>query len=500
MIIPLLALPLWLFWLAAPLAAYAIGHALLRKGDPRSAWGWIAVCLLTPLLGPPLYFLFGVNRVQARGAQLKRDMPFSLTADGRPDPHAPHTPHTPHTTDKSTPESSPLAQLPDAFPDAWRNQAALLYALTMDPLTTGNVLDIFENGEEAYPAMLHAIEHARRRVFLATYLFDNDETGRQFIEALTRAMRRGCDVRVVIDGMGGVKVRRESAASELQTRGVPCERFLSPRIFPPSIHLNLRCHQKILLVDDDVGFTGGMNISDRHRVRAPGIHAPTQDVHFRVRGPVLTQMEAVFLWLWGFVTGQATTRPAMTPPTHDAPLHCRMLADGPDKTVDSLTLALTAAIHAARRRVTIVTPYFLPPPTLQDALKTADVRGVQVRVVIPEKNDQPWIHRATCRMAARLLGAGVEIYLQPPPFAHTKLFMVDGEYAMVGSANMDSRSLRLNFELTMEVYDGGFVEQLEAYAETRVVAGTRLTYAALQNRSLPTRLVDGACWLLSPYL
>ncbi len=474
----------WILLLLIPAVALpAAGHALLYKRDPRSSWGWIAVILLSPFLGALLYFLFGINRVKSRGQKLLENMPFSL-GDGCP------------LRDGCEPIKE--ARIPPELHESLVPQGWLAYALTGRPLASGNAIVPLHNGEEAYPAMLDAIDNAAESVSLAVYIFDPDEVGMRFIDALERAHKRGCDVKVVIDGIGGFKLFTQSAHTLLRERGVDCRLFLQPSLFPPSVNINLRCHHKNLVVDRKIGFTGGMNISARHLYETN--HPDRQkDMLFRLEGPVISHMDEVFYWLWGFVTGKDTEPPPELP-QKDGPVHCRMIADGPNEDLDKLHAVLVSAVHGARERVTIVTPYFLPPRDLLMALRIADTRGVDVRIVIPEENNQWWIHRATRNMLWELLEFGVEVYMQKPPFAHTKLFVVDGEYACVGSANVDARSLRLNFELNLEVYDGKFTRSIEEYAENLIANGKRVTLHDIESRSFATRLLDSLCWLLSPYL
>lgn len=475
----------WILLLLFPaISLWAAAHALLYKRDPRSSWGWIAVIILSPFLGPLIYFFFGINRVKSRGQKLLEKMPFSLSEGC--------SLREKHSCDKEK------AQIPMDMPEALVPQAWLAYALSGRPLSKGNKITPLHNGEQAYPAMLEAIDSAQKTVHLGVYIFDPDEVGMRFIDALTRAHDRGCDVRVVIDGVGGLKFSKKSAHTLLRERGVDCRLFLKPSLIPPSVNVNLRCHHKNLIVDKKVGFTGGMNISSRHLYESD--HADRQkDMLFKLEGPVISQLDEIFLWLWGFVTGKEVDPPIQLP-QGDGPTYCRMLADGPNEDLDKLHAVLVSAVHSARRQITIVSPYFLPPRDLLMALKIADTRGVDVRVVIPEKNNQWWLHRAMRNMLWELLEYGVEVYMQKPPFAHTKLFMVDGEYACVGSANVDARSLRLNFELNLEVYDAEFTQGIEAYANSLIAEAHAMTLEEVENRPLRKRLVDALCWLLSPYL
>lgn len=458
------------------LAPVTAVHALLYKREPRGAFAWIAVCILAPLAGPLLYLLFGVNRIRSRARR------FALPA-----PTA--------TGDSASDQSGQRIISPD---DA-RLPARIKPSPHDHPLLAGHTVTPLFNGEQAYPAMLEAIRSARERICMTTYIFGSDESGQSFIDALGDAARRGVEVRVIIDGFGELySIPR--ASRRLARAGVRVARFLPPHLLPPSLSINMRNHHKILTVDDRLGFTGGMNISDRHRVENPGRAKPTADIHFCLRGPVVGQLTAEFLRTWVFTTGETVRYQPQ--PTIDAngPFSCRVIADGPDQEIDQLTTLFAAAVASARRSVRIMTPYFLPPRELIGALQAAAVRGIDVHVVLPEKSNLRYIDWATRNMLWELLQRGVRVSLQPAPFNHGKLFVVDEAYSLIGSANWDPRSLRLNFELQVEIHGHDCAAGLNDYIEQRAGAGRELSLEEVDQRSFPVRLRDSACWLLSPFL
>jgi cardiolipin synthase len=270
-----------------------------------------------------------------------------------------------------------------------------------------------------------------------------------------------------------------------------------PQLWPPSVSINLRNHRKSLIVDGMDAFTGGINIRDRYVAELPADRI--FDLHFRVSGPVVTQIETVFLRDWHFATGDKLTAARHAPKPCGGAL-CRIVADGPDGKLDRLTALFTGAIGSARQRVAIMTPYFLPPRELIAPLQAAALSGVDVAVVLPERNNLPYVHRATRHMLWELLERGVHVYYQPPPFVHSKLFYVDDYYAQIGSANFDPRSLRLNFEMNVEVYDRDTVTKLADHFEAVRSRSTQVTLASVDGRRFATKAIDGAAWLLSPYL
>lgn len=453
-------------------AASTALHALLHKRDSQAALGWIAVCLLFPLAGPVLYVLFGINRIQTRARQYHEDAPERTAAPGTPAPAA-------------------------ALPEEYRPLVRIANAVTARPLLTGNRVEALRNGEGAYPPMLEAIHGARRRLFLATYLFETDSVGRDFVAALAAAAGRGVEVRVLIDGIGEL-YSWPRAGRLLERAGVPVARFLPPRLVPPALHVNLRNHRKLLIADDEVGFTGGMNLGGRHLVDRAG-PGRVSDMHFRVGGPVVAQMEQVFLDDWAFCTGEVLV-PAVSPTGSQGRAICRTIVDGPNEDLDKLASVLDGAASSARRRLAIVTPYFIPSRELRAALRAAALRGVDVSVILPARSNLPVVHWASRNMLWDLLLRGVRVYYQPPPFAHTKLFLVDDAYVILGSANIDPRSLRLNFELALEVFDPGLATDLWRNVEEIRGRSREVTIEEVDGRALPVRVRDSLAWLFSPYL
>ena len=215
--------------------------------------------------------------------------------------------------------------------------------------------------------------------------------------------------------------------------------------------------------------------------------------------PVATQMEEVFLEDWGFCSGRPEPVSAEEIPA-SGPASCRVVVDGPNEDLGKLQLILLGAIAGARRNISIMTPYFLPDRELISALQVAALRGLEVTVILPQRNNLPYMHWATRHMLWELLEYGVKVYYQPPPFAHTKLFVVDCTYALIGSANLDARSLRLNFEIGVEVADPRFCRELADFLTLTRECSRAVALAELEKRSLPVRLLDAAVWLFSPYL
>ncbi|NLN60749.1 MAG: cardiolipin synthase, partial [Deltaproteobacteria bacterium] len=379
------------------------GHALITKRDPKGAFGWIIVCLIFPFIGPFIYYIFGINRVQRRAEKLYYRIPLSVyrKRQGKPGKLAFKT---------------ALADLPGKFIP----QAQISDRIARYPVCSGNRVVLLNNGEEAYPAMLDAIDQASVSVYLTTYIFDVDQTGIRFMDALERAHRRGIMVRVLVDGLGEINLG-PLASRNIRKRGLTVARFIPPRLIPPTFYLNLRNHRKILVVDGKTAFTGGMNIGDRHLVGKDAIPGrQTTDIHFMIQGPISRQIERVFMEDWLFTTTE--TLPLFPDLWEDTGTSfCRVISDGPDEQMGKLYMILSGVIASAQRNIRIMTPYFLPPRGILTALQTAIVRGIHLEIILPEKNDVPFVHWATRNMLWELLEHNADIYYQPAPFAHTKL-------------------------------------------------------------------------------
>jgi len=459
-------------------------HAVLRKRDPRSALGWLVLCVMLPAIGAAAYWVFGVNRIHTRAQSWHARGLFALPS---PLGFGPVT-----------------AELASHHPEAAATMASLVQIsarVTEKPLLGGNQVAPLWNGEQAYPAMLAAIDGARRSVQLCTYIFDTDGVGRRFVDALAAAAGRGVTVQVIVDAIGERYSPRPRASRLLRRYpGVQVARFLPRGMSRRVIGINLRNHRKLLVVDGEIGFTGGMNIRQRHLVEAAGNRKPTVDVQFRVAGPAALALEEMFHEDWFFCTGRAPEREQILYPASAGTALCRGVPDGPNEDIDKLQWIVIGALGCARHRVQIVTPYFIPNRELLSALNAAALRGVEVDVVLPGRNNLPYVAWASQAMLPEMIQYGVRFWYQPPPFDHSKLLVVDRLYAIIGSANLDPRSLRLNFEFNLEVYDLALAEQLSDHIDRLRGRATAVTAAQLDARSLPVQLRDGLARLFSPYL
>lgn len=463
-------------------AVFASIHVVLYKRDVRAAIGWVGVIWLTPLIGSLLYLALGINRLQ-RKAKLK------LHGYAERVLVAEHLVATPEDIDKCLGDSQ----------EHLRPLSELVRKVSHRPLLRGNSVEPYHDGDAAYGAMLDAIGKAEQSIGLSTYIFDNDRVGRMFVDALEAAKQRGVEVRVLIDDVG-IRYTWPTIASPLRNAGIRFATFL-PTLIPWQLHYtNLRSHRKMLIVDGQFAFTGGMNIREGHMPSMKPAHA-IQDMHFRLTGPVVAQLQEAFIGDWEFVSGEVLEGERWTPPLRETgSALMRAIPDGPDQHHDKQRLTLMGALGCARTSVLIVTPYFLPDAGLINALNTADLRGVDVKILLPAHNNLALVQWASTAMLWQILEHGVQVHLSQPPFDHTKLMVVDGHWTVFGSSNWDPRSLRLNFEINVECYDRTFAQRLLQSLDKKLQAASHITLADVDSRSFPVRLRDGVARLFSPYL
>jgi cardiolipin synthase len=455
--------------LAALLAA---GHTVLHKRDSRAAALWVAVIWLLPAIGPALYFFLGINRVERRASRMRSRM-------------------VRHRSNAQFPVSEPGTHfLP---------LARLVSRVVGRPLLAGNAVEPLIAGAQAFPAMLEAIRGAKASIAMASYIFDGNGIGADFVEALGQAAKRGVDVHVLIDDVDA-RWSSSTAVKPLRAHGVNVAIF-NPPLVPARLHAaNLRNHRKILVVDGSLAFTGGLNVDCRYwRPDAP--ERAFRDLHFRVRGPVVAHFAEVFADDWQFSTEQALRGPKWFPPLAQAgEVLARGIEAGPDENLERMRWAIIGGLHAAQRSVRVLTPYFLPDQTVIAALNAAAMRGVEVDIVIPAKSDLPHVQWAVFGQLAQVLDHGCRVWAHPEPFDHSKLMVVDGAWTLLGSANWDARSLRLNFEFGVECYSVEFGAHLDALVVARTEQSRPISLKHIERRPLAIKLRDGVARLFAPYL
>ncbi|HLT44437.1 MAG TPA: cardiolipin synthase [Luteimonas sp.] len=465
--IPHLGLYLALVWLA-----YLVGLGgwiVLQKRAPVATLGWLLGLAALPYLGFLVYLVLGPQRIRRHRIRRARSR-VSLSHE-------------------------------DVVATGEAELATLAHATSGLPASTARKVDMLVDGAATYDALLEAVRSARHHVHLEYYIYAADRTGTRLRDALAERARAGVAVRLLLDAVGSAGIPRRFFDPLLEAGGEVA--WFHPMQFGKvwqRTWINLRSHRKIVVVDGDVGFTGGINVTDEEneRVRADAY----RDLHLRIEGDVVRALQVLFVEDWAYATGQrefiSSVAKAM-PPRQPGPIAAQVLGSGPDSPWESIHRLHVGAIHAASRRVWLATPYFVPGEAALMALTSAALGGLDVRVLVPRVSDSRLVTWAARSYFDELMAAGVRVYEYGPRMLHTKALLVDDELAIFGSANFDSRSFRLNFEVSVLFRDAGIAAGLAQLFENELARAPRVR----QDRPTPlwtVRLPEALARLLSPLL
>jgi cardiolipin synthase len=457
--------------LDAVVIAVFIPWVLLTKKDPTSAAWWCLLVIFLPVFGGLLFWAFGYNYLLRRTRH--RRLRQSLFRER-------------HLAEQAAEPGDP------------DDLARLAVRVRAFPPVAGNAVTAYRETNAAFSDLLDAIGQARHHVHLEYFILRDDESGNRLLALLAEKAKEGVEVRLVYDAMGCVHLPRR-ALRPLEEAGGRVAAFLPLNPLRSLIRVSLRNHRKITVVDGRVAFTGGMNIGDEYLGK--GRLGYWRDAVLRVEGPAAGQLQRVFCEDWEFATRDRLDGPAYFPEVAPAgPVSVQVAASGPDQEVNTIREIYFAAILAARQRVWIASPYVIPDAGLLDALRLARHRGVDVRVLSLARPDHYVSYYAGRYYSAELLGMGVKVYQYHKGMMHAKVVLVDGRWALVGSANLDNRSLHLNFEVGCLLHDAGLAAQLEADFLHDLEDSWPLDREALARRSAAGRVLDNACRLLAPTL
>jgi cardiolipin synthase A/B len=476
------------------LISVCIGWVLMTKSDSTSAVAWCLLIIFLPLLGAALLYLLGYQHVERplyrkRRHKQRYKSPASRTGADALEP----------------PPESNESQV-DHAADLYRELHVVAMRSGAFPLTLGNKIVFFHEGRPAFDAMLAAIHGARHHIHLLTFIFQYDQLGREVLELLGNKAKEGVQVRLLYDAMGSRRLSNQHLVG-LRAAGGQALQFMPLSPFRRRMQVNLRNHRKILVVDGQVGFIGGLNVGDEYLglVQRFGFW---RDTHLRLEGPAVADLQRVFAEDWDFAAGQQIAPPDdvktdklyYLPRLVDGPYPAQIIESGPDRDVKSIRDIYFAAILKARRRVWIASPYFVPDTGLRDALRLAGRLGLDVRF-LGQNHPDKWLAQYAARYHwSQVLPAGIKVYQYTKGMMHSKIVMVDGIWASVGSANMDNRSLYLNFETNCLIYSRAAVAELEAAFERDLADAILLDRHVYARRPFPGRLLENACRLLSPVL
>ncbi|HZZ26547.1 MAG TPA: cardiolipin synthase [Pirellulales bacterium] len=468
------------------LAIASVPSVLLqRRGKPHSAVSWLLVLFALPGIGIFLWWAIGRKHLERQRRKRRRaaaKTAFALT----------------QVRDESTAAASPLDLLPIRFMPV--EEAEWVFPPTID-----NRVRLLIDAAEAYPAIEAAIRAAKQHIHISFYIWNDDATGRAWRDMLIEKAKAGVHVRLLLDGLGSRFARRRKMMRPLQEAGGEVAFFLPLTLWSTRPTINFRNHRKIVLADGCTGFLGGINIGDEY---TSGWH----DLALQLEGSVVDQLQETFAEDWFFATGREIVAPqifcqwqtpegqAALPPPDDAHAVCSLLASGPHTPHNFTHDALFLSLAQAKQRVYITTPYLIPEESTMAALRTAVYRGVDVRVLVPAKSDAWIVQWAGRSYYPDLLAAGVRLYEYLPTILHAKSVVIDDDLSIVGSANIDVRSFRLNFEASCLARSKPLAHRLLDLFSRNLQHSREITHEDVQRRSYLSQLGDAAAHLLSPLM
>lgn len=467
----------WLFGLAIfmvhLLGILSAVLALLSSRTSQGAIAWILSLITLPYVAVPAYWIFGQPRfygyVSARG---ERDSVLRRVLARYREPLEPFVAET---RDPDVRAVEQLAQM---------------------PMTSGNRAELLVDGEATFASLFDGIERAEEYVLIQFFIVRNDALGIELKQRLQRVADRGVRVYFLYDEVGSHKLN-EGYLRDLASSGVEVSAFRSSRGFRHRFQLNFRNHRKVLVVDGREGWVGGFNVGVEYLGQHPR-HGAWRDTHLKLTGPSVLGLQEAFWEDWHWATGEVITL-TWTPQVSCHECHKVVIVpSGPADRQDTAGLLVQHAIHSARERFWVTSPYFVPDQGVQDALRLAAMRGVDVRIMIPEHPDHLLVFLSAFSFLPDMLRAGVKVYRYQPGFLHQKVMLIDDSAASVGTVNLDNRSFRLNFEITAFLPDRHFAAQVRLMLEKDFANCRRVNLDEITSRPLWRKLVSRAAYLLSP--
>ncbi len=455
-------------------------HAVMTARTAQGATAWVISLNTFPLVAVPAYCVFGQTKFAGYDL-IRHTRMLADSSDMK-------------KTLKILDENDMLIQ---GANDLENRQIRLHENLALLPLTRHNDVKLLIDGEATFNAIFDSIRCAKKYILIEFYIIRADGLGNRLKDALIAKATEGVDVFVLYDDVGSINLSR-SYLDELEAAGIKTSGFTTTRGLGNRFRLNFRNHRKIVIVDGEEAFIGGHNVGDEYLGKDPKL-SPWRDTHVQLRGPVVLEAQLTFVEDWHWATQVPLPTLNWTPgkaPHGDSIALC--LPTGPADQLESATLFFLNAINSATQRIWIVSPYFVPDEQLMSALQLAALRGVDVRILIPEKPDQILVYLSSFSYLEETEKAGVKIYRYQPGFLHQKVMLVDHQTATVGTANFDNRSMRLNFEVTVMVVDKEFAAEVEKMLTADFSSSRQISADDFNNKSFPFRLAVRAARLLSP--
>ncbi|MBA6412901.1 cardiolipin synthase [Parahaliea sp. F7430] len=471
-LIALIALLLYLMAIASAI------DATMNVRTAQGAIAWAISLLTIPYLALPFYLVFGRNKFA--GYLEKREAIRDQTSQLLKQAH----------------------NAMDQFIVGYSDELPLynsLYNLSRTPATRGNHVELLIDGEATFNSILSGIEAAKHYVLIEFYIIRDDGLGGRFTDVLTRKAQQGVAVFLLFDEIGSRNFQRSKMFKKLRKAGVNAVAFNTTQGFRNRFQLNFRNHRKIVVVDGEQAWVGGHNIADEYLgyTKKRGFW---RDTHARLEGPAVSGAELTFATDWRWATRSPLQLEHRLEPRHCGDSKVLVFASDPVSTLEEASLMFHQVIVEARTRIWIASPYFVPDRGIVSALQLAALRGVDVRLIIPDEPDGPVVAMANWAFTRELLPAGVKVYRYQGGFMHQKVLLMDNKIAGVGTANFDNRSFRLNFEITLLVHCESFCEQVQTMLENDVEKSRQVTSEEIANKSIFFYLGMGIARLFSPLL
>jgi len=432
----------WLIPLIYVAGAVAAVEAVMTARTAQGAIAWAVSLVSVPFIAVPAYLVFGRSKFEGTLEAYKQSR-TEIDA----------------LVDQVRTNLEPWVVADDQLPGVYR----AVQRLSGMSLTRGNRVELLVNGEATFDSILAGIAAAERYVLVQFYMFHDDGLGRRMQQALIERARAGVPVYMLYDEVGSKGLPRRYL-EPLRSAGVKVSSFKPTQGAGNRFQLNFRNHRKMVVVDGVTGWVGGHNVGDEYLGLDPGF-TPWRDTHVRIDGPAVLQVQATILADWYWAT---RTRPDLNweaTAASDADVRVMIVPSAPSQQLETAGLLFTTSLHAAKRRIWISAPYFVPDEAVLKALQLAALRGVDVRVITTGKGDSLPVYLAAFHYMEQLRGLGIRFYAYKPGFLHEKVMLVDDEVSTVGTANFDNRSFRLNFEVTSVIVDREFARQMEAMFE-----------------------------------
>lgn len=465
-------------------------HIIYDTRTNTKTLAYLLLVIFLPIIGILFYFFFGTN-YRKRKIYSKKLLNDDNQARKLKEEIFQYSKHT-------FEETAPAIQ-------SNKKLALMLLNDSMSPLTGNNDVKLLINGESKFPAVLDAIRLAKDHIHIEYYIYEDDEIGKAVENLLIQKVKEGVTVRFIYDDFGCRSIRRK-LVPRLKKAGVEAFPFYKVVFIATANRLNYRNHRKIIIVDGKVGFTGGINVSDRY------INNITtkkklywRDTHLRIEGPGVLYLQHLFLCDWNFCANdQLQLNEQFFPKPFSFSVNgnkiVQIAASGPDSDIPTILFSMLQAINLATTEILITTPYFIPGESIVDALIVASLGGVSVKLLVPGISDSIIVNMAARSYYDDLLAAGVEIYLYTKGFVHAKTLVADNKIAIVGTANMDYRSFDLNFEVNAVVYDQGIADELRSVFYEDIKDAEKIDTEKWQSRAWHKQLMEKIARLISPLL